>query len=100
MKAVREVILTTYHKSNQIKFKLDNAGSGYPVSRARGSCIMHLLCIMYYAFIMHLVLCIYYALWNLEVLVSKGDGIRLKISYNLQRYYATENIFHRALFFS
>ena len=28
-------------KSNQIKlFKLDNARSGYPVSRARGSCIM------------------------------------------------------------
>ena len=86
MKAVREVILTTYHKSNQIKFKLDNAGSGYPVSRARGSCVMHSS--------------IQGRIWNLEVLVSKGDGIRLKISYNRQRYYATENIFHRALFFS
>lgn len=37
-----------------------------------------------------------------EVILTsqKGDGIRLKISYNLQRYYVTENIFHRALFFS
>ena len=57
MKAVREVILTSQIKSNQIKFKLHSAGSGYPVSRARGSCITYSS--------------IPGRIWNLEVLVSK-----------------------------
>ena len=44
MAPIKKVASTMQKKSNQnqIKFKLDNARSGYPVSRARGSCIMRL----------------------------------------------------------